>query len=266
MFVFMMLILAGGLFAQLAQSSAQHEKQLALPKHGALLDGKTLIKANLLGIPLRNYSFYGERVLTKRMSIVLGYNTMPAGQIPFIESFTDEKEIINMHVGSTSFSPEIRFYLGKTGYGKGFYIAPYYRMETFNIDNISVDIDYDVGDYPGVEPFDDTLHAKGSLNTHSFGLLFGAQWFMGKRKNIVLDWTILGAHYGTNKLSAEGHFNKTSTDLIKDAVSQIEKEIIDEVGDFITIDRLEAEGKGVFFDATSPWAMIRMSISIGFRF
>ncbi len=266
MFIFMMLLLFGGLFAQFSQPSAQHENQMALPKHGALLDGKTLVKANLLGMPLRNFSFYGERILTKRMSLVLGYNTMLEGQIPFIKSFTDDRELIDMQVSSTSFTPEIRFYLSKSGYSKGFYIAPYYRFEKFNVGELAVDVDYDIDEYPGTEPFDDTLTTKGGLNTHSFGVLLGVQWMMGKKKNIILDWTILGVHYGTNKISAEGRFDKTSLDLIKDAVDQIRTDLQEELGDMATINRLEADGNSVFFDMKTPWAMVKMSISIGFRF
>lgn len=266
MFLFVMLIVSNGLFAQYTSSSAQHEGQMTLPKHGALLDGKTIVKVNLLGMPLRNFSFYGERIITKRMSAVLGANTMSSGQLPFIKHFTDDPGLLNMQVGSTSYSPEIRFYLGKNGYGQGFYIAPYYKFEKFNITSLAVNVKYAIGEFPGFAPFDDTLHIKGDFATHGFGALIGVQWLMGKKKNIVLDWTILGAHYGFNKATAEGHFDSAPEILIKDAVDQINRELIDELGDYITINKLEADGKKVFLDANSLWTMIRMSLSIGFRF
>ena len=225
-----------------------------LPQHGALLDGKTIVKTNVLGLPLRNFSFYGERILTKRLSAGIGINTMPNGQIPLISKFTDEQELLDVRVGTTAITPELRVYLGKSGYGKGFYLAPYYRFEKFNLNNfVLVPEDED----------DDEISMRGNLSTHSVGLALGVQWLMGKKKNISLDWSIIGAHYGANKGHLRGEFSET---IIQADLDEFRDDIENEVGDFITIKDLRSEGKTAYLDFTSPWAFLRMSLSVGFRF
>ena len=57
------------------------------PEHGALLDGKTIVKANITSPIFKNYSFAAERILTKGLSLQLGIATMPKGALPFSSSF-----------------------------------------------------------------------------------------------------------------------------------------------------------------------------------
>jgi len=45
-----------------------------------------LFKINLTAIPIRNYSFQYERVLTKKLSVAISYKTMPSGNVPFKNS------------------------------------------------------------------------------------------------------------------------------------------------------------------------------------
>jgi len=48
------------------------------PERGALLDGKTIVKANITSPIFKNYSFAAERILTKGLSLQLGIATMPS--------------------------------------------------------------------------------------------------------------------------------------------------------------------------------------------
>ena len=57
------------------------------PDRGALLDGKTIVKANITSPIFKNYSFAAERILTKGLSLQLGIATMPKGALPFSSSF-----------------------------------------------------------------------------------------------------------------------------------------------------------------------------------
>ncbi len=166
----------------------------------ALLDGKTIAKANALGWVTRNFGFYGERVINKNISAVVGVNFMPKGNIPFIGKFTEDQDVKEIQASSFAFTPEVRFYLGKSGYGRGFYVGPYYKYEHFNADNYTV---Y----YQDENNINQSVILDGKMNTHSFGAIVGAQWLLGKNKNIALDWTIIGAHYGANR----GVFNGEST-------------------------------------------------------
>lgn len=85
-----------------------------------------LVKTNVTGILLKNYSVQYERVFTKRFSASLSYRNMPEGGLPFRSFILDRMEqddqegrdiINNLLVSNYSITPEIRFYLGKKGYG-----------------------------------------------------------------------------------------------------------------------------------------------------
>ena len=254
----------------LAQTSlfAQTDK-IWDPEKDAVLDGKSILKANLTGLALRNYGFYAERILNKRISLVLGVNKMPEGTIPYLnkfidpESFDDIEGISDIRISSFSIAPEMRFYLSRSGFGKGFYVAPYYKFEHFGASNYHIE-------FIDENNINQEIKLNGNLNTHSFGAAIGAQWLLGKRKNIALDWLIIGAHYGGNK----GHFDGESTYVLSEN-DQIEaKKIIEDnlngvkIGNLvpIRIENLEINAREAQVDISSPWAFIRTAISVGFRF
>ena len=111
-----------------------------------------IVKLNLMGLPLKNFSFQYERVITKRLSVAVGIRTMPTGSLPFANSFATqvgdgdpelEANIRAVKVGNFAVTPEVRLYLSRKGYGRGFYIAPYYRYAKFTSDELPVDYDGD---------------------------------------------------------------------------------------------------------------------------
>ena len=65
------LIIAFSLIAYLV-SAQDEKKQVAAPK-------KNILKINITSLPISNYGFQFERVLSKKISFVLGYRTMPLG-------------------------------------------------------------------------------------------------------------------------------------------------------------------------------------------
>ena len=111
-------------FAVSAPLLAQKEK--FNPSTGALLDGKTIIKANVTSPLLNSYSFSAERILTKGLSLQVGIAKRSDSKLPFAESvekkFADNKDfsVNNLTVGSFAVTPELRWYTGGN-YGKGFY-------------------------------------------------------------------------------------------------------------------------------------------------
>ncbi|MBU6158507.1 MAG: hypothetical protein KGP35_05690 [Bacteroidetes bacterium] len=163
---------------------------------------RNFIKMNLWNIPLRNYSFQVERVLTKRLSIAVGYRTMPEDGLPLIEqfkavsgmdeSFPEDKELLDqvraVKVSNTAITPEIRLYIGKKGYGRGFYLAPFYRMATYTLNGYSQN--YEAGNRLN------TVTVSGKITAESYGLMMGAQWKLARF--ISLDWWILGGHVGNH--------------------------------------------------------------------
>ena len=168
-----------------------------------------LIKINLTGLPIRNYSLQYERVLNKVISVGISYKNMPEGNLPFKnqilnsidESDTESRDIINnFTLSNYAITPEIRFYLGKKGYGRGFYIAPFFRNAGYEGNNFDVS-------YKDENNIDQTLSLSGDIKSNTFGILFGSQWSLSK--HIVLDWWILGPHIGSGKGNLSGVSSRT---------------------------------------------------------
>ena len=62
----------------------QAQKTKFTPEHWGLVDGKTVIKANITSPIFRNYSVAVERVLTSGLGLQLGANIMPRGPLPLV--------------------------------------------------------------------------------------------------------------------------------------------------------------------------------------
>ena len=222
-----------------------------------------LFKINLTAIPIRNYSFQYERVLTKKLSVAISYKTMPSGNVPFKNSIIkmsdndpDVEDMLNkLTMSHSAITPELRWYVGKKGYGRGFYIAPFYRYAKFNAENLSVT--YEEG---GPTPTENTITLEGSNTANTFGLMFGAQWALGK--HLVLDWWILGPHVGKSKGELIGNsLTPMSTEAqneIRDALESIDIPLIDKT---VTV---TANRASVAFDGM--WGGLRAGISFGIKF
>lgn len=223
---------------------------------------KNFIKTNITSIILtNNYSFQYERVLTKRLSIGVSYRFMPESGVPnvfkgIIKGQADEDDdyetqvLDKLNMSNTAITPELRFYLGK-GYGRGFYIAPYYRYAKFDISGYNLQFDKEDGSQGEVK-------ISGDFTSHSGGIMFGAQWALGKY--VVLDWWILGAHFGSATGSLHGRSDEN--------LSIIDQQNIkDEIEDFEFFDKVTVvDEHNVKVDVSGPWAGIRMGISLGIRF
>lgn len=240
-------------------SSAQYITQWH-PSDNKLIDGKTIIKGNLTSLLLNNYGIYGERIINKNLSAVVGINTMPERKIPFrsyIKANNKETDAIldEMKISSISFTPELRIYTGK-GYGRGFYLSPYYRYEQFTVNDMIVSIEVD--NYPT-----QTIPFAGDFKTHAGGLLIGYQWLLGKSKNIVLDWSIFGIHYG----KSSGDMKGTVSRELSEAEQEFVKTKLDEMLDFPlikTTNTVNSNSANINIDG--PWSWVRGSLSIGYRF
>ena len=221
---------------------------------------KNIIKFIPTSLIVRNFQFQYERVLNKRFSVALGYSIIPEGDFPFkdyvLESVDDEEDVgryINdASLKYSSFTPEIRIYLGE-GYGKGFYIAPFYRHSSYTVKNVQIFYD---GDNGGEQQMD----TNGDLKTDTFGLLFGAQFKIGSR--ITLDWFILGPNYGFSNGNllglAEQPFSENEQQNLREELDDIDLPI----GDF----SYEVDSDGAKIDIDGPWGGIRAGLAVGFRF
>lgn len=223
--------------------------------------GKNLFKVSLTSLALNTYSFSYERKIGNKISLGIGFRTMPEGELPLksnLESLIDDpetfKHIENLRTGNTAFTPEIKFYFGK-GVFRGFYIAPFARIAKYTAKLSSFEYEYD---HPVDGPTTSTIPLNGELKTLTGGLLFGAQWKLSKL--IYLDWSILGPQYGTS----EGFLKGTKT-LSEDEQTALREELED-----LEIPMVEStttvNSQGATLDFKGPWAGVRASIGLAFRF
>lgn len=225
-------------------------------------DGKTIIKLSALDLIYGNFGVSGERIINNRISVQLGINYMPSRGIPFLKDTVTQQGVggtVDMKISSFSLTPEVRIYTG-SGYGKGFYIAPYLKYQQYGAKNISVQ-------FQGNDNVEREVILDGKINTYSGGVLLGYQWLVGRNKNIVIDYSILGFHAGImsgniHGLYAKGEMTPNQQAEVK---SEIEKTLdgvpVINIKREVTVDSKNANVK-----IQSPWAFPRMGLSIGYRF
>ncbi|MDD2426388.1 MAG: DUF3575 domain-containing protein [Bacteroidales bacterium] len=229
---------------------------------GTDVPGKNFIKTNLTSMLLKNFSLQYERALTKTISASVSYRFMPTTNVIFKDQISDyidsEDENIqdiidNANISNYAITPELRFYMGKKGYGRGFYIGTYYRYANFDFDNIHAEFETD-------EQATVNIVAAGNIKSHSAGILLGAQWALSR--HLCLDWWIQGMHFGKASGIAEALPSPALTteeqDAIRDELANLEIPETD-----ITY---EVSSNRVGMTLKGPWAGIRAGISLGIRF
>lgn len=228
----------------------------AQEKGTPLADGKNIIKLNLPALALKNISVQYERAVARKITIAGTFRYMPDGDIPLKSTFNKiaddpevERQLNNTQVGNMAFMPEVRFYLGKKGAFRGFYLGPFASIAKYNAD-ISFEYD-DAGTTK-------TIPLSGDVNTFTGGLMIGAQWKLSK--SIYLDWWILGPNYGTSKGEVTGKKTLTPTE---------QQSLRDELADLdipLTKFTYNVDGNGATINFKGPWAGVRSGVCIGFRF
>ena len=223
---------------------------------------KNNIKISLTSLIFGNFQLQYERSLTKRIGFVIGYSFIPKGAVPFRSQLNDvtaanadtQGIFENAELGYKAITPEIRFYLGK-GYGKGFYIAPFYRNVKYDITNVNFTFS---SDFAGATQ--QNLAMGGTLSANSFGLQLGAQFNLGK--HIILDWWIVGPHYGTSRGDFVG---VTDRNLSTFEQQELKKEL-DAIELPLSDITTEVNARGAKINVSGPWGGVRSGISLGYRF
>jgi hypothetical protein len=221
-----------------------------------------LIKLNLTGILLKNYSLQYERVLNKKISIALQYRIMPETSIPFKSSILkvvgdddpDTKKIIeDFRMSNYAITPEVRFYLSKKGYGRGFYIAPFYRYASFTSNDFNVF-------YTDDNNVEQSVKMSGKLTSNTGGILIGAQKDLGE--HVVLDISFFGPHYGSGKGDFRG---TTSQPLTADEQNDL-REQLEDIDIPFTDKTVNVNANGASLKLDGPWGGYRFALSLGVRF
>lgn len=224
-------------------------------------DGKNLVKWNVPAVALKNYSFQYERAVGKKITVAMGIRYSPKSKPPMaptIEDLVDNEEtwemIKDFKTGNFALTPEVRFYMGKKGVFKGFYVAPYVRYSNYSVD---VPLNFTV-EYAG-QTRTAIIPLNGDITALTGGLLFGAQWKLSKL--MYLDWWILGLGYGSSSgnISGKRSLNPIEQQVLREKLSGLEDLPI--VKSKVTVD---SEGVDVDFDGPLPGA--RAGLNIGFRF
>lgn len=217
--------------------------------------GNSLLKVNLLSLPLRNFSLAYEHKIGRKVTAGLGVRLMPKGGLPMRNAISNaiddpdtDRQLDNFKTGNVAFTPEVRFYMGKQAM-RGFYVAPFARISSYTAE---MPFEFDVN---GVAQ---SMPLSGKLNTFTGGLLLGAQWKLGGR--VYLDWWMLGPQYGSSNGSLDGKktLNAQEQQALRTELQDLEIPFAETT---TTVD-----ANGAKLDITGPWAGLRAGLCLGFRF
>ncbi len=252
-----------GLFSANAQfSNAVTLHAMHAPENNAeSAHTQNIIKLNALALLAKNFSFQYERVLRKRVSAAIGIAVMPRTKVPFKNFIADDvarnedvnSALQNFRINSFSITPEVRFYLGRKGYGRGFYIAPFYRYASYEASNLGIEYDATGG-------VKNKITMAGKLTSNTGGLLFGAQWELGSRIN--LDWWIAGPNFG----GANGSFSGTTDRALTLAEQNDIRNELTSIDPPFSTKKVTVSANNASMELSGPWAGIRAGVAVGLRF
>lgn len=213
-----------------------------------------VVKINVGALIAKNFSLQYERAVGSKTSVALGVRFQPYGSLPFqslVEDAVDDPDVQigNIKVGNFALTPEFRFYTGKQAL-KGFYIAPYARYANYKMQAPVT--------YTSLLTTK-TAFFTGNINSFSGGLLLGSQHKLSNK--FVLDWWIIGGHFGTSS---------GSLDFVASLTPQEQADIratLDEVDIPLFNIEYDINGNGGTIRSEGAWAGFRgFAISLGYRF
>jgi hypothetical protein len=101
---------------------------------------------------------------------------------------------------------------------------------------------------------------SGKLTSNTFGLAIGKQSALGKR--FVLDWSMIGPHYGSGK----GVFSGTSSQPLTPDEQDDLRDQLEGIDIPLTAKMVDVNANGASLKLDGPWAGLRLTIALGFRF
>lgn len=229
---------------------------------GQAQEKKNMVKTNVTAFAFRNLNLTYERAINDRFAVNIGYSIVGKGDIPMVKAFLsdeDLKDFKDIQVSSNAFTLEFRAYFGKNP-NSGFYLAPYYRNSKLKIDGFTYEFEYSNPNTSTTETI--PVKMNGDVTSNSVGLMIGNQWLLGKNKNWVLDFWIVGGHYGKGKGDLNGITSRTLTPDEQEALRRELEDLDIPVVKYTT--EVNANGGKVKVDG--PWAGLRSGLSFGYRF
>ncbi|WP_207496618.1 DUF3575 domain-containing protein [Aridibaculum aurantiacum] len=221
----------------------------------AQMEGRNMAKINLSAFALKGFNVQYERQIAKRWTAALGYSAIPKSTIAFksvLDKQVNDVDINfgDMRLGTSIFTPEIRYYVGKRGAFHGFYLAPYARISSYDMDGpISI--------FSGIDRR--TVIFSGKLNAVTGGLMLGSNFRLSDR--LHLDWWIIGAGFG----GANGNL-VAATSLSEMEQRELRREL-ENLEVPMTRIQSQVNANGATITTTGSMAGIRgLGLNLGIRF
>lgn len=181
-----------------------------------------VVKFFPVSMPLGKISLDYEYRFSSRSTFGLNVGLPSEMKIP--QQAIDEIELDNYEVKASalkgkSYRVHYRFYTGKRGAPRGFYVEPYFRTQEYTG---SLDGVYNLKETASYEN-DGTVSLKGTGG----GLQFGSQFLVGNR--FVIDLTFLGADLSSNTINVK--FDDKSASPDKSYLDEMRKELDASIAD-----------------------------------
>jgi hypothetical protein len=263
LFLSITLILSGRLHAQTDSVAPSPSTMVTLQTEQATSFQNNIIKLNVTALFVKNFTVQYERIIKKYLSAAIAVRFMPNGSLPYknfiYNQFGDndpqvQQTIDNIKINNFAITPEVRFYVGKKGFGQGFYIAPAYRYAKFNVSNIEYT-------YTDNNDDDQSILMSGKLSSNYGGFVLGAQWLFGK--HITLDWWIFGPLFGVQNSTFSG---SSSYMLTAEDKAQIEDNFNDLDIPRTTVEVTFPDNYTVDVQMRGPLYGVAFGLALGFRF
>jgi hypothetical protein len=227
---------------------------------------KNLVKINLGALlALKSYSFNYERMLTKKISFMAGYNTLPESKLsdmPLIKKVSDKlledgdpikDDFDRIKVSNTAYTAEFRFYSGSNPGARGFYISLYGRYA-------NTKSDYQYIYETNAKTYQ--LPIKADIKGFGGGILMGTQYIIAKR--VALDFYV-GGHYGKSNGDANAIADLSSMSTQEKADLQADLESLVEIRGKQYL-KATVTNDGVMAKVNGPFIGLRAGASIGIAF
>jgi len=217
----------------------------------------------LYSLLIKNYSVSFERLISKRISLQVGYRygpysywiDNPIGK-RIVKAGVGDPRYYAFQIGNNAVTADIRFYLGKKEGMRGLFTGLYGRYAVFDADNV----DFNYVSKP------EKVYSVPLVNNFTGvggGIIIGRQWLIKNR--ITIEY-ITGIQYG--KISGSLISKKDLSALSEPEKNEL-KENITEMFDIFNknyITNLTINDKGLNGKISGPFLGIRSAISFGYIF
>lgn len=218
-----------------------------------------LVKINLPSLVLNNVSLQYERLLMRKISVAVGLRFMPERKLPFANTLLNVlgepdpqvRDLLDFtRIDGFAITPEFRFYLGS--YGKGVYLAPFLRYETFGLHSR---LQFSTGDnvYP--------IQFDGRFSRIGGGILLGAQHKLARQ--FYLDWWITGPYVGSAKTSLKAQGFEIAEEDYDEYVQYINGL---EIQDGFYKTKIEMSRTHAHISANGILPAVRFGLALAYRF